>query len=764
MDGGGGKGDSQGCVIASDWGGIGQSIFERASVGIVVTHASGELLRCNQAFADFVGHRVDEIQSLGIEATIHFEDVGPYLARLRELVEARVPNVVIDLRFRRADGSYRWGRLQTSVVGVGTAAGGYVVSFVSDISEQKQMEKRLLAQSEELSSLFQTVPDLCFRLDSQGVVLGYHAGADAPLYTSPGNFLGKSLEDVMPADVVEAFRAALPQLGSTKKLVTFDYWLDLPGGRRCFESRMVPMASGEIMNVVRDITERKQAEAAIYAEKERLNLTLANIDDAVISVALDRRIVLANRVAEELIGISQSEVIGRFLSDAYVTRFENSQIARRAEDILSVSDEKQVLRNVILVGFEATEVLIEERVSLARDARGDCVGFMIVFRNITEKRRLEEERLKLEKLQSLAVLAGGIAHDFNNILTGILGNVSLARRVVPPGNVAAQRLSDALVAVERAKNLTQQLLTFSKGGAPVKRVVRIDKVIRETSEFVLHGSSCTWELKCSPELFCVEVDEGQMHQVFHNLLLNACQAMPRGGIIHFDAKNVFLDGASSIPLSAGTYVQVSIVDAGEGIAQEHLAKIFDPYFTTKPKGNGLGLASVFSVIRNHAGHIAVHSTPGIGSTFTIYLAASLKLPESESLPLSPSCAGNGRILIMDDLESIRDVLGAMLTELGYEVVCSRDGEEMLEVFRKARGTGFGFDAIILDLTIPGGMGGKDALARLLSIDSEVRAIVSSGYSNDPILCDYRKYGFVDVIRKPFTVADVSRVVANVLRR
>ena len=318
------------------------------------------------------------------------------------------------------------------------------------------------------------------------------------------------------------------------------------------------------------------------------------------------------------------------------------------------------------------------------------------------------------------------------------------------GEDIIESLDEALRVTSRASALTRQLLVFSKGGAPVKKTASIAEVLRDSTVFALRGSKVKCEFNIAEDLWPLRVDLGQFSQVIHNLAINAVQAMPQGGTIRLHAPNATLEALSGLPLEAGRYVKISMQDEGLGIPQEHLAKVFDPYFTTKHKGSGLGLTMTYTTIHAHDGHIAVESEMGKGTTFRIYMPASNEeLVESEDRE-ARLMKGEGKILVMDDDEAIRNVTEKILTELGYEVRCASDGAETIALYQDAARSGRPFDAVIMDLTIPGGMGGKEAIRQLLSIDPHVTAIVSSGYSNDPIMSDFEKYGFRGVATKPYS--------------
>ncbi len=381
---------------------------------------------------------------------------------------------------------------------------------------------------------------------------------------------------------------------------------------------------------------------------------------------------------------------------------------------------------------------------------------------------LEEERQKIERLESVGTLAGGIAHDFNNVLTGIMGNIGLAMRAVGIGDKdrATRRLEEAEKASLRARDLTQQLLTFSRGGAPIKKTVSIAGLLKESAVFALRGSKARCDFNIPDDLRSVDIDEGQINQVIANLVINADQAMPEGGVLKIGARNTVIKRKAASPLPRGNYVEITIEDCGVGISKGHLERIFDPYFTTKQKGSGLGLATTYSILKKHGGHITVNSQRDAGTIFHIYLPASKEQTASkeEIKEIGTLVPGKGRVLVMDDEETIREMLSTMLPLAGYEVVLTEDGTEAIEQYAKAKESGHPFDAVIMDLTIPGGMGGKQAIKKLLEIDPDAKVIVSSGYATDPLMSDFKRYGFSAVITKPYSVAQIEKTLHDLLAK
>src|SRR5208283_3000207 len=417
----------------------------------------------------------------------------------------------------------------------------------------------------------------------------------------------------------------------------------------------------------------------------------------------------------------------------------------------------ELANHTALISRDGTERIISDSGAPILDPKSKTIGVVLVFRDVTEKEKIRKEVSKVQKLESLGILAGGIAHDFNNLLTAILGNISIAKILAQPGDQISEKLTAAEKASVRAKDLTQQLLTFSKGGAPVKKATSIGDLIKDSVSFVLSGSNVGCKFDIADDLWPVEVDEGQISQVISNLVINAQQAMPEGGIITVSCKNISLGENMAVKLKKGEYLQFVIRDQGIGIQKEYLDKIFDPFFTTKEQGRGLGLATVFSIIKNHEGYITAESEAGAGTTFSVYLPAlesQLISKRVDNIPIQ----GKGKVLVMDDEEMVRNVAGEMLKMLGYHVEFSSNGVEAIAFHKKAKESGEPFDVVIMDLTIPGEMGGKEAMSKLLEIDPGVKAVVSSGFSTDPIMADFKKYGFSGVITKPYRIQEMSEAM------
>ncbi|MCP4251846.1 MAG: response regulator [Candidatus Scalindua sp.] len=404
-------------------------------------------------------------------------------------------------------------------------------------------------------------------------------------------------------------------------------------------------------------------------------------------------------------------------------------------------------------------------------------AFVAIILDTTELRRMEEELAKTQKLDCIGVFASGIAHDFKNGLQSILGYISLAKIRTKPNDEICEFLDEAGKAVLHTTSLAQQLLTFSKGGDPIKEIISVSELITDSTKLASSGSSARCELFIQECLWQIEADKGQLSQVLSNLILNAAQAMEDGGIIKIRAENINVVEKDLLPLQEGRYVRVTVEDHGIGILQENLQRIFDPYFTTKQEGSGLGLATAYSIVKKHDGHIAVESESGVGTTFNIFLSASekeipkqsvLRNTEEALFELAEEKDGEkpvickGKILLMDDEDIIRTILSKQLKALKYEVEAVEEGSIAIRAYEHASTTGKPFDAVILDLTIPGGIGGKATIAKLLEIDPEVKAIVSSGYANDPVMANHMEYGFKSVLAKPHGICELDEALQKII--
>jgi PAS domain S-box-containing protein len=514
-----------------------------------------------------------------------------------------------------------------------------------------------------------------------------------------------------------------------------------------------------------EIAERREAERILSAERERLAVTLRSIGDGVITTDVHGHVTMLNNMAEELIGWSHVEAQGRHLSEIFNTIDARSRerCKNPIEKVLKTGGIIDLANHTVLIRRDGKELTIANSGAPIRDRESNIYGVVLVFRDVTDKEKTEQVLQNAQKLEAVGALAAGIAHDFNNLLAGIFGYIELSRVQAEEGGLVGvtRTLSKAIGVFDRAKHLTQQLLTFSKGGIPIRKTMSITEWVNKTVSFALSGSNVSPVFFIPEEPWLCDLDENQMAQVFDNIVINARQAMPMGGKVDVAIRNVrSRDCPKSLP--ANNYVCISIKDYGIGIVKEHLSQIFVPFFTTKQKGSGLGLATSYAIVKKHDGMIDVESEPGRGSTFHIYLPASSSNAADAPVLTTHSHQGQGRILIMDDEAFILDILALQLERMGYDVAKAEDGDQAIRHAAEAVREGAPFRIAILDLTIPGGRGGKDVVKELLEISPSLKAIASSGYSEDPVMSNPSSYGFVNRLIKPYRNNDIARVLGSAI--
>lgn len=677
-------------------------------------------------------------------------------------------------------------------------------------NQLKKKFQELRASEERFGALVRTIPDIVYRIDRDGKFVFLNESVRRLGY-EPEELIGKHFSEIiLPAQVKSIGREhVLPEyagkstgdvdapklfderrvgdrmtMGLEVGLVSKDHAvnpsvLESVGKEAVIveinSSGMYEIGPDKKKNIfigtvgiIRDITERKRIEEEI----RNLNVELeqrVKERTGELEVSERRLFNIINNNNDGIVVVNRQGIV-QFVNPAAEVLFDC-----RKEDFIGKDFGHPVVDGV----DEAVEIEInrkdgETRIAQMRTTEIDWGGdnaYVLLLIDITERKHIEKELLKASKLESLGTLAGGIAHDFNNLLMAILTNITLSMKSTDSMDKMLETLSEAERACIRAKSLSQQLLTFSRGGAPVKKTISISILTRDSVNFALRGSSVRCEFVIPDDLWPVEVDEGQMAQVIHNLVINADHAMPEGGVINVCAENITISEKDKISLKEGDYVKTSIKDQGSGIPEDLLSRIFDPYFTTKEKGSGLGLATAYSIIKNHDGLLTVESSLGSGTAFYFYLPASQKeipkKPPSASLKMEDtekvSLAGKAKVLLMDDELIIIKATGNMLIDMGYEVVLANNGDKAIELYKSAGESGKPFDVVVLDLTIVGGMGGKDTIKKLLEIDPEVKAIISSGYSNDPMMSEYKRYGFSDVVAKPYEVEDLHQSINRIIK-
>ena len=742
--------------------------FEHAAVGMCQMDMRGNWLFVNQTMCDMLGYSREELLKLTIAQITYPDDVkrfdsGELMAR-----RGTTPRTVsTEKRYVRKDGSIMWARLTVSTLFDEDCKPSHIVGVVDDITAQKQAQAQVAFQATVLDQIRNVV----MATDTTGNIIYYNKAARA-VFSTKDELKGRSISNQFAVPYnKEQIEGLLQNLMTTGRAEAEFIGVKLAPDRAFFvTASSLRDATGELtgfVGVATDISERRQVEQALAAEKERLDVTLRSIGDGVITTDTEGRITLLNSTAETFTGWSHTEGVGQLLPDVFqvVDNRTNQPVVNPAQRVFQTGQIVGLPASTVLVARDGVRRFISSSAAPIRDQSGQVNGVVLVFRDVTERFRMEEELRKTQKLESLGILAGGIAHDFNNILTAIVGNIGLAKLETSPDAPQYELLDEAEAASLRASGLTRQLLTFSKGGAPLKKTASLKELLRESATFALRGSNVRCGFELAPDLWAVEIDVGQISQVINNLVINADQAMPNGGQLEIRAKNVYMTVSNCRPsLEPGDYVQVTVQDAGGGIAPSDISRIFDPYFTTKEQGNGLGLATSYSIIARHAGCIEVESEFGCGTTFTIYLPASKKdRPLAESSPPT-FVAGSGTILLMDDDKALRELGTRAMQRLGYQVETVNDGGAAIRHYQERLLAGQPFDLVIMDLTVPGGMGGQEAMTRLIEIDPNIRAIVSSGYSNDPVMANYRRYHFREVLIKPFQLEELSRKIEKVLHQ
>jgi len=647
-----------------------RTLVESALDVIFTVSLDGTITSLNPAFEAITGRSRSEWIGKQFASLVHPDDLPTVMAFLQDVGKGEVPQFG-EVRISTKSGEY----LLMETRGAPQTQNERVVGFlgiIRDITERKRAEEALRESEQRYRALFESTLDGSFVIDAETmkVVLANEAAASIFGFDSAEDVIGVSPLDFVPPDerdrVIriigeDMFAKDLRQVNEFRTITRDgrEIWIRAVGVRTEYQGRLAGLVS------FWDITERKQAEEALKESEEKYRTLVNNISLGIFrsTPGPKGRFLEMNPAMERITGYSREELLQMNVSDLYQHPEERERVL---DEVASATG--MTTRELQLKRKDGSEIIVSDTKIAVRNDAGQIMYFDGIMEDITEKKKLEAEEQKIERLESIGTLAGGIAHDFNNILTGILGNITLAERHIESEGKTAERLLEARKASLRARDLTQQLLTFSKGGAPIKKTASIAELIQDSATFALRGSKVRCEFSLPDDLWPVEVDEGQMNQVITNVVINADQAMPGGGTVNIGAKNTIIKRKGALPLPKGNYVEITVEDHGVGIAKEHLGRIFEPYFTTKQKGSGLGLATAYSVIKNHDGYVTVESELGVGTTFHIYLPASKKpAPAKKEAGEEAPVRGKGRILVMDDEEMIRLLLSRMLTGAGYDV-------------------------------------------------------------------------------------------------
>ncbi|MBF0226350.1 MAG: PAS domain S-box protein [Desulfobacterales bacterium] len=647
------------------------------------------------------------------------------------------------------------------------------LNLIKDMEAQQSIEKELIKSKEKaeesesrLRALSDNLPGgLVYQIDS-GVdaqqrkfsyisagVEQLHSITAEEVLNDPMTIYGQVLEeDLQSLAEQEIFAAAnMVPLSAEVRIL-------LPSGEtrwRLFTSAPRRLPNNHLVwdGIELDITKRKEIEESLLIKSYALS---SSINGIAIS-NMEGYLIYINPSFLSMWGFNNdAEVIGKHVTEFWQEKEKAQEIIAKLKKSSHYIGELKGKRKD--GSFFDTQL----SASIVKNQNGIPINMMASFLDISEQRKLENQLNNIQKLESIGILAGGIAHDFNNMLGVISGNISYVLSIIDRDNELFEILSDVQTGTKQAQKLTQQLLTFAKGGAPIKKEADLRDVLKESALFVTRGSKVRCEFIFAEDLWTVAVDTGQMNQAISNLVINSTQAMPEGGIIQIKAENKKIIYENNILLSPGCYVKISIKDNGIGIPEKHISKIFDPYFTTKQKGSGLGLATTYSIIQGHNGNISVESNIGEGTVFYIYLPATDTKPIIEQKKQSVEIKGHGKILLMDDQEMILNMTGRLFGHMGYKTFFAKDGKQAIQMYKEAFLSQQPFDLVVLDLTIPGGMGGAETITELLKINPKVKAVVSSGYSNDPIMANYQDYGFCGVITKPFTKSEITETLSQIL--
>jgi PAS domain S-box-containing protein len=749
-----------------------RAIARYAPLAIIVTDLEGRVSLWNPAAERLFGWSAAEV--LGRGNPIVPQEKGEEYRRLQESVRDGSPYHSRELQRQRRDGSRI--RLNASSAALHDRQGAVIglLGIFEDVTERRAAEEALRENEARFRAAFENAAVGASIVDLSGRFLRVNRFLCRLTGYAEEELRSKTFSEIThPEDVHIGLDALRRQLAGEEEFASFEKrYLRKDGGvvHMIVSPTLIRDAAGapsSFVSLFQDVSERKAAEEKLGRSEEFVRTILDSVDEGFILIDRNYRVLTANKAFCAQSGLPCDEVIGLPCDD----------VARGARRPCAREDAECAGRRAFATAEPATSIrrcenghdtprYFERRAFPVLNDAGAVATVIETVRDITEKRLLEEERLKTQKLEAIGTLAGGIAHDFNNLLQGVFGHISLAKMELAPGTPAHEMLSQAEEALHLSVNLTTQLLTFSKGGKPIRRRTALHTVIESSAKFALSGSRTGCRVSLAEDLRPAEVDEGQIGQVIQNIVLNADQAMAPGGTVEIAARNARAPSKALPPaLAPGDYVVITVRDHGAGMPPKVLERIFDPYFTTKEKGSGLGLATSYSIVRNHGGLIDVASEVGRGSLFCVYLPAAEGVerrpdPAPEAAPRAPARAG--RVLVMDDERVVRTIVGKLLASIGHRAEFAQNGEEAIERFRAAGAAGDPFDAVILDLTVRGGLGGRETLERLLAIDPGVRAVVSSGYSEDAVMADHRAHGFRARLTKPYRLDQLRETLCELL--
>jgi PAS domain S-box-containing protein len=770
------------------------TIFNSMTEGVVVIDSNGEIIKANPAAARILGLNLSDIEGRLYNSSdwkIIRPDKTPMpveeMPGPRVMAEKKALSNIVMGMFKQ-DHSITWINVSAVPIISQDDIVDFVIGTFIDITEMKMAEdelkfmkdalqnrvdkqtkesERALIESEQrYRSLFEFMIDGFLRADINGfIVMANMAIAKMCGYKSPDEMIGLHMTGLYAnANEREKILQNIHKMGVVHN---FEILMKTKDGSYFWSLSSVKTLNDENGNIIgtegliRDITDRKKAEDALRESEERFRQIYEHMSVGIAKVSLSFFIESANEAYCQMIGYTEDELIGKHLQDITAPETLKENLLKQSQLATGVINHFRMEKKFIHKNGNIIDGLLDA--NTVHDANGKPLYFLGSVLDLTERNKLDKQIQQTQKMEAIGTLAGGIAHDFNNLLNVFTGNISYALSCLKEGDELFDVLSDVMIGTKQAENLTHQLLTFAKGGKPIKKLCNINTILEKASRFVTSGAKSKCEFKLASNLWAVEVDPGQLTQVISNLVINADQSMSNGGIISISSENIDIEPECDLSLSPGQYVKICFEDTGTGIKEENLSFIYDPYFTTKKNGNGLGLTTSYSIIKKHNGHIFVSSEYGLGTVVSVFLPA-FKQSCMEPIAIHDvQHDGHGKILVMDDQEPILKMVARMLKRMGYDVEIAFDGEQAIQIYQKAYQSQKPFDLVILDLTIPGGMGGAETMVELLKINPQVKAIVSSGYSNDPIMAHYKDYGFSGVVPKPYTKNELSDVLNKIYK-
>ena len=783
-------------------------VFAGSPVGKLILNKDTSFISANEAFCRMLGYSENELMSLGLEAITPAEDRTEEVAAMKALENGKLKQFVAEKRFKRKDGSLFWGKLTASIMKEGRGRVKYFLGMVEDISERKNAEIKAgkeAAWKNAMLELYEKAPKL-----SEKELYSYLLDKVTELTESEVSFLHLVSDDqkditltawngnaMKNCSVKASFHYPAENAGNwadslrQKKPVIYNNFTDSPNRKGLPEGHVqltrfmsVPVLENEkvkfifgvgnrkdnyneddtkqiqLLGVdVQNILSKRRSEADLLASREEYRSLVENIKDVIFVLGSDGILKYVSPAAK-LFGYTQADLEGKAFSGIIFPEDLTSVVEgfNRAIAGISRSIEYRVYTKEGKLRWvrSSSSVITED---------GEITGIRGVLSDIHERKQTEAVIMQAQKLESLGVIAGGIAHDFNNLLAGMFGYIEIARLKAKDDPAVIQSLDSAVESFNRAKDLTQQLLTFSKGGTPAKKPCDLGKLLKKNVQFALSGSNIATEYSIPEDSLICAMDENQISQVIDNIVINAVQAMPSGGSLKVSAGRTSLNKTELCwNEKPGLYLYFEITDSGAGITKDILGKIFDPFFTTKPKGSGLGLATAYSIINKHGGVISVDSTAGKGTSMKVYLPYLAGGTIEDKQKPQGMVEGKGRILVLDDEPAILKMTTTVLSGLGYGVATAVNLNEALKVLKTAADAKTPFDLIITDLTIPGGPGGMEFIKELRALDKDVPVIASSGYAENDAMSNPAKYGFCDSLVKPYLIEVLSAKVKACIKK